>query len=260
MPDLPFQVIPVLDVKDELAVHAVAGRRAHYQPIRSILHPSCDPIELARAGRDTLGLHVLYLADLGAIAGQPPNLDIYRQILSLGIHLVIDAGLRDVRSAAPLLKLDRTACTVVAGLETLRSPQALSEIVNELGPARVVFSLDLFEGRPVVATGAQWPSDDPETLAHQAIEGGVEHVLLLDIARVGTGRGVGIEALLGGLRAAYPEIRITVGGGISRIEDVLDLKDAGASGVVIGSALHDGRIGPQELGRIARGDEVSSSR
>ena len=109
MPIMPFQVIPVLDLKNEVAVHAVAGRRAHYQPVQSILHPSSDPFELARAVRDTLGLHVLYLADLDAIVGRSPNLKVYRQVMSLGIHLVIDAGLRDVRSAAPLVELIKKA-------------------------------------------------------------------------------------------------------------------------------------------------------
>ena len=60
----PFRVIPVLDLKDGQAVHAVAGQRSHYQPVRSILHPSADPMDLARAFRDMLGLHKLYLADL----------------------------------------------------------------------------------------------------------------------------------------------------------------------------------------------------
>ncbi len=247
MPLLPFPVIPVLDLKNEVAVHAVAGRRAHYQPIQSILHPSSDPIELARAVRDTLGLSVLYLADLDAIAGQAPNLEIYRRIVALGIHIWIDAGLRDVRSAAALCELDPSTCTVVAGLETLRSPEALREILSDLGPRRVIFSLDLYEGRAVMAPGAQWPSDDPEVLAYQAIEWGVAHVLLLDIARVGTGRGVGIEGLLKSLHAARPDIRIIVGGGISGIEDVVDLRNAGASGVLMGSAFHDGRIGRLDL-------------
>jgi phosphoribosylformimino-5-aminoimidazole carboxamide ribotide isomerase len=260
MPIMPFQVVAVLDLKNAVAVHAVAGRRAHYQPIQSILHPSADPFELAHAVRDTLGLHVLYVADLDAIAGQPPNLKIYRQIMSLGIHLLIDAGLRDVRSAAPLVELDRAGCTVVAGLETLRSSDALLEIVNELGPRRVIFSLDLFEGRPVIAPGAQWSSDDPAVLLRQAIERGVEQVLLLDVARVGTGRGVGVLSLLAETRTAHPDIRVTAGGGISGLDDVLELKNAGAAGVLIASAFHDGRIGRRELGQLDHGDRDLSPR
>jgi phosphoribosylformimino-5-aminoimidazole carboxamide ribotide isomerase len=247
MPDLPFQVVPVLDLKNGIAVHAVAGRRAHYQPLQSILHPSSDPVELARAIRDKVGLRVLYLADLDAIAGQHPNLNVHRQIMSLGIHLMIDAGVRDIWSAAGLLDLDSSMCTIVAGLETLDSPSALELVINELGPGRVVFSLDLFEGRPVTAPGAQWSGDNPELLAHEAIERGAQRLLLLDMARVGTGRGVSIDSLMTRIRATHPAVKMIAGGGISRIDDVVVLKGAGASGVLVGSALHDGRIGAREL-------------
>ena len=75
---MPFQVIPVIDLLNGRAVHAVGGRRAHYQPIQSILHASSDPIPLARALRDSLGLQTLYLADLDAIGGCPPRVDVYR--------------------------------------------------------------------------------------------------------------------------------------------------------------------------------------
>ena len=51
-----FRVIPVLDIKNGQAVHAVAGIRSHYRPLQSILHPSCEPLELARAYRDLLDL------------------------------------------------------------------------------------------------------------------------------------------------------------------------------------------------------------
>ena len=43
-----FRVIPVLDVKNGQAVHAVGGIRSHYRPLQSLLHPSCDPLELVR--------------------------------------------------------------------------------------------------------------------------------------------------------------------------------------------------------------------
>jgi len=250
MARIPFPVIPVLDLKTGHAVHAVGGRRDYYQPIRSILHATSDPIALARALRDTLGLRALYLADLDAIAGLPLNLAVYKGIISLGIHLVVDSGMRDVDSAAPLLELDDSSCTMVAGLETVRGPRELGEIVDWAGAERVVFSLDLFDGRPRMAAQAAWAADDPCALAREAIAHGVCQLLLLDLSRVGTGRGLGTDCLMASIRRAHPRVRLSVGGGISRIEEVLALRNAGAATVLVGSALHDGRIGARELARL----------
>jgi phosphoribosylformimino-5-aminoimidazole carboxamide ribotide isomerase len=240
----------VLDLKTGHAVHAVGGRRDHYQPIRSILHAASDPIALARALRDTLGLHSLYLADLDAIAGLPLNLAVYEGIISLGIHLVVDSGVCDVDSAASLLELDDSSCTIVAGLETVRGPRELGEIVDWAGAERVIFSLDLFDGRPRMAARAAWAADQPRELARQAIAHGVRQILLLDLSRVGTGRGLGTEGLMASIRQADPRVRLSVGGGISRIDVVLALRSAGAASVLVGSALHDGRIGARELARL----------
>jgi phosphoribosylformimino-5-aminoimidazole carboxamide ribotide isomerase len=250
---MPFQVIPVIDVLNGQAVHAVGGRRAHYQPIQSILHPSCEPISLARAIRSSLGLETLYLADLKAIGGGEPSMDIYRKIIASGIHLWIDAGTRDIESVAPLLMLDQSSCTIVAGLETVQGPGELREIVKQVGTDRLVFSLDLFEARPRTAAQAAWGTEESRELAEAAIACGVRQLLILDLARVGTSRGPGTSRLMKQIREGHPSLVVTVGGGISRTEEVVELRDAGAGAVLVGSAIHDGRIGARELHELESG-------
>src|SRR4051812_47889975 len=122
-----MRVIPVLDLRGGLAVHAVAGDRARYAPVRSLLHPDPDPIGLARAFRAELGLTEVYLADLDAIAGGPPSVATYRALGDLGMSIWVDAGVRD-RGSLGLLR-DSGAATLIVGLETLRGPEALAEIV-----------------------------------------------------------------------------------------------------------------------------------
>jgi phosphoribosylformimino-5-aminoimidazole carboxamide ribotide isomerase len=257
---MPCSVIPVIDLKDGQAVHAVAGHRQYYQPIRSILHASSEPICLARAIRDHLGLHTLYIADLDAIAGGPLNLSIYHHIYELNITLLLDAGVRDVDSVGPLHELRRDGCTIVVGLETVRGPAELAGIVGLVSAEKVIFSLDLHNGRPLMAAPRAWATEDPRDLVRIAIEQGVRHVLVLDLSRVGTGRGLGTEGLLARIREAHPGICFSVGGGISTIDEVNALRAAGAHAVLVGSALHDGRIGYQQLARLNAGDSGDSPR
>lgn len=246
-----FEVIPVLDIRDGEAVHAVAGRRAEYQPLRSLLHPNSDPIEIARCVRDTLGLPSLYVADLDAIAGRHPQLAIYRELIGLLSQVWIDAGIRDVKSAGPLFELNRSRTTIVIGLETIGGPRELAAVLGRAGAERVVFSVDLDDGHPRAANRHAWSTADPFELSSQAIEQGIRRLLLLDLSRVGTGRGTGTADLLFRIRAAHPAVGVFAGGGISGIEDISKIREAGAVGVLIGSALHDGRIGTRELARLA---------
>jgi len=244
-----MRVIPVLDLKGGRAVHAVGGDRAHYRPVRSILHDGPDPLGLARAYRDALGLRTLYVADLDAIAGAPPALPFYRAVAGLGISAWIDSGLRDGLSVPPLL--DSGASTLVAGLETLRGEAGLAEIVAVAGPERVVFGLDLRGGVPLRSPEGHWGTDDPRVIVEIAMALGVRRVLLLDVARVGRGGGVGTTGLVGVLARTHPEVEIAVGGGVAGPGDLEALADAGIAAVLVASALLDGRIGADDLRRLA---------
>jgi phosphoribosylformimino-5-aminoimidazole carboxamide ribotide isomerase len=248
---LPVRVIPVLDVLAGRAVHAVAGNRAHYGSLRSAVHAGSDPRDLARAYRDRLGLRTIYLADLDAIAGAPPALELYRDLHSIGFDLWVDAGIRQCAGLRPLL--DEGVSTIVLGLETLHGPETLIETVAAIGSRSLLFSLDLRGGVPLTAPGADWGSRDPLEIAETVIDHGVRRLLLLDLARVGTGRGVGTLALLDRLAADHRNVEFSVGGGISSALEIRSLENHGASAVLIGSALYDGRIGRIELDDLARG-------
>jgi phosphoribosylformimino-5-aminoimidazole carboxamide ribotide isomerase len=242
---MPLRVIPVLDLKGGQAVRAVGGDRAHYQPLRTRLHADSDPLGVARGFRDVLNLRELYLADLDAIAGGPPSYSLYRCIRALGLDLWVDAGIRDRTALGPLLAAG--ASSLVVGLETVRGPATLAAICSEAGPEPLIFSLDLRAGLPLVGDGADWGTSDPFTIGCSTIALGIRRLLLLDLARVGTDLGSGTSTLLARLRAEHPEIEITVGGGIANHAEVRALAKAGASAVLVGSALHDGRIGAREL-------------
>jgi phosphoribosylformimino-5-aminoimidazole carboxamide ribotide isomerase len=247
---MSIRVIPVLDLKGGRAVHAVGGHRDHYPPLRTCLHGDSDVLGVARGFRDILHRNELYLADLDAIAGQAPGRSLHAAIRSLGFDLWLDPGVRD-RTSLALLGIEDVRSLVI-GLETIRGPGALAGLLGELTSDRLVFSLDLRDGHPMIAVdGAGWGTTDPSSIARSAVAIGMRRVLLLDLGRVGTGRGTGVLPLLGRLRQDLPDVEITVGGGVADLEDVRTLERAGADAVLIGSALHDGRIGARELAELS---------
>ena len=249
---MSFRVVPVIDLKGGKAVHAIGGRRAQYQPLRSDWQASPSPIALAKALRVGLGIDRFYVADLDAIEGRDLNREIHDRLAAEGFELWLDAGVRDLESLEPLSGIVADRLRIVVGLESVAGPAALGAIIERIGPDRAMFSLDLDEGKPRIAPGAAWLSDDPQGIASRAIELGIRSLILLDLARVGMDRGIGTEPLLTWLRARYPEVALGAGGGVRGMDDVLRLRECGASSVLVGSAIHDRRIGRRELQVIAQ--------
>ena len=123
-----MRVIPVLDLKGGCVVHAVAGRREEYQPIRSVLVVSTAPLEVAAAFRRILGLRELYIADLDAIAGVEPAYETLAGLAKLGCHLMVDAGVKDRVRTERLLDLG--VSRVVLALESLSGPAVLDRVLG----------------------------------------------------------------------------------------------------------------------------------
>jgi phosphoribosylformimino-5-aminoimidazole carboxamide ribotide isomerase len=238
-----MRVIPVIDLKGGAAVHAVRGERGRYRPLRSRIADGADPVRVARAVRERLGLDELYVADLDAIAGGAGHPDLLAA-LAREARAMIDAGTAEPAAVAALLELG--AARVVIGTETLLGVDALARIRAELPDAPLVLSLDLRAGRVLSPDPALAGSGPAEALAHLVDAGGLSEAIVLDLARVGSGEGPDV-ALLRELHDRFPALELLAGGGVRHAEDLRALASAGAAGALVATALHSGAIGPDEL-------------
>lgn len=242
-----MDLIAVLDLLDGIVVRGVAGRREEYRPVRSCLTAETEPLAVARAFRERLGLDRLYVADLDAILADRPNVPIYRRLIADGFQILVDAGLRDMSGADDVRAAG--AAALVAGLETIDGPQALGQLCEHYGPERVIFSLDLRDGTPL-GNPAQWQTSDPAEIAQQAVAAGIERMIVLDLAGVGVGCGVPTIELCRRLRERFPQLELIAGGGVRRADDVRALNAAGINSVLLASALHSGAIGAEDVRRL----------
>jgi phosphoribosylformimino-5-aminoimidazole carboxamide ribotide isomerase len=252
-----MQIIPVLDLAGGVAVHAQAGDRSRYAPLTSDLVPdrTGDAVALLRAFHAVLGVHECYLADLDAIQGGALQRTLIRQLAEFHTGfagaLLVDAGTN--RSGGALEVLSCGASEVVVGLETLQAFADLAAMVEVVGPSRLVFSLDLRLGNPVLHPAMQdagGSGPDALSLAAQAVAAGIATLLLLDLGRIGTGCGVDL-GLLETLRRRFPGIRLLAGGGVLTRRDLERMRDAGCDGALIASAIHTGRVSASDLSDLA---------
>lgn len=241
-----MRVIPVLDLRAGRAVLAQGGVRSAYSLATSALIPDQEPgdaVALARAFHDRLGCDECYVADLDGISGAVPQRALLRSLAGTGVRLLLDNGASGPARARAAVSDGATR--VVVGLETLPAFDALRAIVTALGSERIVFSLDLRDGRPVLHAGARHGGTLLE-LAGAAVATGVPALLVLDLARVGTGSGPDLGRM-GALRHAHPKVELLAGGGVGSRADLEALADLGCDGALVATALHDGRLGRWDL-------------
>jgi phosphoribosylformimino-5-aminoimidazole carboxamide ribonucleotide (ProFAR) isomerase len=139
--------------------------------------------------------------------------------------------------------------SLILGLETLKDLKVITECLNLFGNDKVVVSVDMY--KEVIKTNIkEIRSQDLLEVVNKIEDLGVLNIILLDLFKIGQ--------KLGGIPPLYSKIRqnfngeILVGGGIKDIQDIKDYKTNKFSGVLIGTALHDGSINIEELRKILK--------
>jgi phosphoribosylformimino-5-aminoimidazole carboxamide ribotide isomerase len=239
------RIIPVLDVMGGQVVRAIGGRREQYQPVMSKLTTSCAPVDVLTALVEQAKAFEVYIADLDAITGNgrlsPILGNLIEQTQSRQVFW-IDVGLRS-RESLMCLPYRPDVWPVIA-FETA-GPEAATEMIDSRAKDdEFAFSLDLRDGE-LLGDWRAWglrDKGDGLGLARRVVDLGVRTLIVLDLARVGTGTGAGTEPLLNAIRNEFPTIDLIAGGGVKDWTDIDRLGAAGADAVLIASALHDGTI------------------
>jgi phosphoribosylformimino-5-aminoimidazole carboxamide ribotide isomerase len=246
-----MRLIPVMDLQDGLAVHAMKGDRERYQPLKSTLTDTAEPLAVARAFHEKLQLSELYIADLNAIQGHGHHQTLISHLAQQsGMRLIVDAGASDVASA--LQVIDIGASQVIIGSETLITWETLLTIRAAVPGHRLVFSLDMRAGQ-ILSRSLQLTGSTPLEVLSRLHQADWRDVILLDLARVGTGTGVD-QTLIAEARQRFPELTLLVGGGIRDLNELDDLKATGVAGVLVATALHQGVITQQHITALMASD------
>ena len=247
-----MRVIGVIDLIDGLAVHAVAGQREGYTPVQAIAGETIEPgdaLALAQAYLDRFKLTELYAADLDAILGGTSQDALVARLTALGAPLWLDSAVSSREGARHALTLG--TAHVVVGLETLPSYDVLRDICDEVGGDRVAFSLDLKNGEPIIApshdgAGSIESGEPPGEVVARARDAGAGAVIVIDLARVGTGKGLDVE-LITRVRRATAGLTLVAGGGVRGSQDLTLLAEAGCDGALVATSIHEGRLDVAEI-------------
>ncbi|HYY87852.1 MAG TPA: 1-(5-phosphoribosyl)-5-[(5-phosphoribosylamino)methylideneamino]imidazole-4-carboxamide isomerase [Chloroflexota bacterium] len=226
-----FTPIPAVDIRGGRCVRLVQGdfaRETRYAD---------DPAEMARHWQAE-GAQRLHVVDLdGARDGVRVNASVIAQLLaSVKIAVQVGGGIRSVETARALL--DNGADRVVIGTAAAEHPEALAEWLDALGAERLIVSVDARRGQVATRGWLNVTDIDAVAFCQGLAAAGVRRVVYTDIARDGLLGGPDIQ----GTRAIAQVLNVIGSGGVSTVEHLRALADAGAEGAIVGTALYAGRL------------------
>ncbi|MEY3881729.1 MAG: hypothetical protein RIQ94_2525 [Pseudomonadota bacterium] len=223
-----MKIIPVIDLKDGVVVHARQGNREHYQPINSRLCQSADIFQVIDAFLGIYSFETFYIADLNAITDQGNHDQLIAKVLSHFKHISfwIDRGYQAYAQA-----------TAHNRLSVLGSESYKNETVAEITAYKNDFILSLDYGNSkalgadsLFSTAEFWP----------------ENIIIMTLERVGSHFGPDLDKL-SQFCQRYPRKNFIAAGGIRHKQDLMALSAAGIHQALVASALHNRTIKTEDV-------------
>ncbi len=218
----------------------------------AVLFSADNPVEIARewVAQGAKRLHVIDLD--GAFMEEQSNFVVIKALTeSEGVKgrakIQVGGGIRSYEAAVKLLEIgvDR----VIFGTAAFKSPQLIERVVDEFSSERVMVALDARKGKVAIDGWREVTGLDAKEAVKKAEELGAGSLLFTNIDVEGLMSGVDKEFIAAFVGAA--SVPVVIAGGVSSADDVKWIKEVGASGVVLGSALYKGKINFVDLSRFA---------
>lgn len=225
-------VIPAIDLKNGSCVRLVQGRQT------DVTVYDANPVEVAKQFA-TAGAQMIHVVDLdGAFkGGESPNRAIVKKIVAAGVPVEFGGGIRTRDDVQQLC--DAGVARVVLGTVAVESPDLLRELIDSFGE-KICVGIDARKGQ---VTTHGWETEtriEALDLARSVVDCGVQRIIYTDIARDGMLTGPNVEQTVAVARAA--NVPVTASGGVSSLDDVKRLRDAGEpllDSVIVGKALYE---------------------
>lgn len=224
---------PAIDLKDGNCVRLLRG------DMEAATVFGTDPAAQALAFQQA-GARWLHLVDLnGAFAGRPVNAAAVESILAaVSIPVQLGGGIRDMETIG--FWLDRGVRRVILGTVAVENPALVTEAAQRF-PGRIAVGIDARDGRVATRGWAQDTEVMATDLARSFEHAGVAAIIYTDIDRDGAMQGPNVAATAALARAV--SIPVIASGGVSRLSDLIELRDSGViAGAISGRALYDGAI------------------
>ena len=237
-----IELIPAIDIIDGKCVRLSQGD----YDTKKVYNE--NPLEVAKEF-EANGIRRLHVVDLdGAKSKHVVN---YRtlEMIATRTSLVIDFGGGIKTDEDMRIAFENGAQMVTLGSVAVKNPDLFKKWLIQYGAEKIILGADAKNKRIAVSGWMEDSSQELIPFLHDYTKEGIYKVLCTDISKDGMLQGPSIE-LYKEIMKEFPEMHLIASGGVSCLQDIVALEEAGIPAVVFGKALYEGRITMKDLIRF----------
>jgi phosphoribosylformimino-5-aminoimidazole carboxamide ribotide isomerase len=237
-----MQIIPAIDIIEGKCVRLTEGDYAQKKIYNE------DPLEVAKQF-EGVGLMRLHLVDLdGAKAGEVVNWKVLEKIANK-TNLAIDFGGGIKTEATLKTVIDTGAKYATIGSLAVNNRVLFEAWIARYGASVFMLGADVFEEKIAVGGWIEKTNIDLYDFIESYIQKGVTQLFCTDIQKDGKLEGPSL-ALYQKVIAQFPNLQLIASGGVSKLQDLEDLRKIGCAAAIVGKAIYENKISLAELSKF----------
>ena len=237
-----IELIPAIDMIDGKCVRLTQG---DYDTKKGYNE---DPLEVAKMFEDH-GIRRLHMVDLdGARQGRIIN---YRTLerVATRTSLIIDFGGGLKQDGDLEIAFESGAQMVTGGSIAVKNPEVFASWITKFGPEKIILGADAKDKKIAISGWEETTDKELIPFIQDYYDKGITKAICTDISRDGMLQGPAID-LYKEIREQIPFLCLIASGGVSSIQDIEKLAEAGIPAVIFGKAIYEGKIQLKDLIRF----------
>lgn len=237
-----IELIPAIDLIDGKCVRLTQGD----YDTKKVYNE--DPLEVAQMFEDH-GIRRLHVVDLdGARQGRIIN---YRTLERLATRtaLTIDFGGGLKQEGDLEIAFESGARMVTGGSIAVKNPDVFASWITKFGSDKIILGADAKEKKIAISGWEETTDKELIPFIQSYFEKGITKTICTDISRDGMLQGPATE-LYQEIQEAIPLLYLIASGGVSSLQDIEKLQEAGIPAVIFGKAIYEGKIQLKDLLRF----------
>jgi phosphoribosylformimino-5-aminoimidazole carboxamide ribotide isomerase len=232
-------IIPAIDIIDGKAVRLTKGDYNQKKIYNE------DPLEVAKMF-EASGIQRLHLVDLdGAKQKRIINQKVLESIAT-NTSLLIDFGGGVQTDYDIQLAFDSGAHQVTGGSVAVKNPEMFEGWLLKYGVEKIILGADVLNGKIAVSgwqEDSAWLLDD---FLEKYVAKTIKYVISTDVSKDGVLAGPAVD-LYRDMVEKFPGLEVIASGGVSKMDDILELDKLPLYGVIVGKAIYENRISLKEV-------------